>query len=351
MKRIVLLLALFALGLSAASFAVAKPPPGNGKDKNTTTSTTALDPETCHPKVSLVLKGDFVSGGGDSFTMAVKSANAHARQYAGKALTLKVDGKTSFKRNGPATLAELQGRGPVERPGPLLQGEEERDSESERERAGSPCQARDGPSGEVLRRRRRRIGNAYALRGSSREAALPTPEGYTLGRRPLRMRRIIIFIGALLLVGALAAPALAKGGPPPGNAGAGKADPGHGQPDPGQGQPDPGHGKADPDHGKDGEQSKKVIEAAKAQLRKVDADAKAAAKRAAEKATAACKAAAEAVKANRSSREAANAACARAKAAAKAELKRIRAKAKADRERIKQDLKTALELIKQGRGK
>jgi opacity protein-like surface antigen len=108
MKRIVLLLALFALGLSAASFAVAKPPPGNGKDKNTTTSTTALDPETCHPKVSLVLKGDFVSGGGDSFTMAVKSANAHARQYAGKALTLKVDGKTSFKRNGPATLADFK---------------------------------------------------------------------------------------------------------------------------------------------------------------------------------------------------------------------------------------------------
>ena len=111
MKRIALLLALFALGLSAASFAVAKPPPGkgNGKDQNgASTSTTAPDPETCHPKVSVILKGDFVSGGGDSFTMNVKSSNAHGRQYAGKPLTLKVDSKTSFKRNGPAKLIDFK---------------------------------------------------------------------------------------------------------------------------------------------------------------------------------------------------------------------------------------------------
>jgi hypothetical protein len=109
MKRIVLLLALFALGLSAASFAVAKPPPGKGKDKTTTASaTTALDPETCHPKISVILKGEFVSGGGGSFTMDVKQANRHGRDYAGKPLTLKVDDKTTFKRNGPATLADFQ---------------------------------------------------------------------------------------------------------------------------------------------------------------------------------------------------------------------------------------------------
>jgi opacity protein-like surface antigen len=111
MKRIALLLALFALGLSAASFAVAQPPPGkgNGKDKNgTSTSTTTPDPETCHPKVSVILKGDFVSGGGDSFTMDVKSSNFHGRQYAGKPLTLKVDTKTSYKRNGPADLSDFK---------------------------------------------------------------------------------------------------------------------------------------------------------------------------------------------------------------------------------------------------
>ena len=110
MKRIALLVALFALGLSAASFAVAKPPPGKGKgkDKSSTSTSTTADPENCHPKVSVILKGDFVSGGGDSFTMDVKQANSHGRKYVGKPLTLKVDSKTSFKRNGPAKLADFK---------------------------------------------------------------------------------------------------------------------------------------------------------------------------------------------------------------------------------------------------
>ena len=110
MKRIALLLALFAIGLSAASLAVAKPPPGKGKeDKNSTTSTsTTSDPGSCHPKVSVILRGDFVSAGGDSFTMNVKASNSHGRSYAGKSLTLKVDSKTTFKRNGPATLSDFQ---------------------------------------------------------------------------------------------------------------------------------------------------------------------------------------------------------------------------------------------------
>jgi hypothetical protein len=108
MKRIVLLVALFTLGLSAASFAVAKPPPGKGKDKSSTSTSTNSDPESCHPKVAVILKGDFVSGGGDSFTMDVKSSNSHGRQYAGKPLTLKVDSKTKFKRNGPAELSDFE---------------------------------------------------------------------------------------------------------------------------------------------------------------------------------------------------------------------------------------------------
>jgi hypothetical protein len=101
MKRIVLLIALFALGLTAASFAVAKPPPG--KNHGTT-----ADPATCHPKISVILKGDFLSGGGDSFSMDVKHSNSHGRDLVGKPLTLKVDAKTSFKRNGPAELADFK---------------------------------------------------------------------------------------------------------------------------------------------------------------------------------------------------------------------------------------------------
>jgi hypothetical protein len=112
MKRIVLLLAAFALGLSAASFAVAKPPPGKEKDKGnskaSSTSTTAADAESCHPKISVILKGEFVSAGSDSFTMDVKSSNSHGRDLRGKALTVKVDEKTQFKRNGPAELADFE---------------------------------------------------------------------------------------------------------------------------------------------------------------------------------------------------------------------------------------------------
>jgi hypothetical protein len=108
MKRIAFLLVLFALGLSAASFAAAKPPPGKGKDKSSTSTSTTADSENCRPKVSVILKGDFVSGGGDSFTMDVKHANSHGRTYVGKPLTLKVDSKTSFKRNGPAKLSDFE---------------------------------------------------------------------------------------------------------------------------------------------------------------------------------------------------------------------------------------------------
>src|SRR5438874_13771036 len=108
MKRIVLLIALFVLGLAAASFAVAKPPAGKGQNGGSTTTSTTTDPATCHPKVSVILKGDFVSGGGDSFSMAVKHSNFHGRDLVGKAVTLQVDAKTRFKRNGPVKLADFK---------------------------------------------------------------------------------------------------------------------------------------------------------------------------------------------------------------------------------------------------
>jgi hypothetical protein len=112
MKRISLLLALFCLGLVTASLAVAKgSPPGKGKPegkgKKTTTSATT-DPATCKPKISVILKGTFVSGGGTSFTMNVTQTNFHGRDLVGSPLTLAVDAKTTFRRNGHAELADFK---------------------------------------------------------------------------------------------------------------------------------------------------------------------------------------------------------------------------------------------------
>ena len=109
MKRIVLCIALFALGLSAASFAVATPPPRKANNQGSTTTPTA-DPATCRPKVSVILKGEFLSGGGDAFTMDVKQSNFHGRDLVGKPVTLNVNDKTSFKRNGPAKLADFKAK-------------------------------------------------------------------------------------------------------------------------------------------------------------------------------------------------------------------------------------------------
>jgi hypothetical protein len=110
MKRIALLLALVCLGLTTASFAVAKDGPGKGKGKksSTTSSTASTDPATCHPKVSAILKGTFVSGGGTSFTMDVTGSNFHARDLVGEPLTVMVDAKTKFRRNGHAELSDFK---------------------------------------------------------------------------------------------------------------------------------------------------------------------------------------------------------------------------------------------------
>jgi hypothetical protein len=110
MKRIALLLALFCLGLSTASFAVAKGGPGKGKKTSTTSSTASTDPATCRPKVSAILKGTFVSGGGTSFTMDVTKSNFHARDLVGEPLTLMVDAKTKFRRSGHAELSDFEAR-------------------------------------------------------------------------------------------------------------------------------------------------------------------------------------------------------------------------------------------------
>ena len=110
MKRIGILLAIFCLGLVTASLAVAKAPPGKGKPegKGKKTTTSSTDPATCKPKISVILKGTFVSGGGTSFTMNVTHSNFHGRDLVGSPLTLTVDDKTKFRRNGHAELADFK---------------------------------------------------------------------------------------------------------------------------------------------------------------------------------------------------------------------------------------------------
>jgi hypothetical protein len=107
MKRIAVLLALFCVGLLAASYAFADGG-GKGKDKSAKTTTASTDPATCKPKVSVILKGTFVSGGGTSFTMNVTKTNFHGRDLVGKPLTLTVNGSTKFTRHGKATLADFK---------------------------------------------------------------------------------------------------------------------------------------------------------------------------------------------------------------------------------------------------
>jgi hypothetical protein len=110
MKRIGILLATFCLGLVTASLAVAKAPPGKGKPegKGKKTTTSSTDPATCKPKISVILKGTFVSGGGTSFTMNVTHSNFHGRDLVGSPLTLTMDDKTMFRRNGHAELADFK---------------------------------------------------------------------------------------------------------------------------------------------------------------------------------------------------------------------------------------------------
>jgi hypothetical protein len=110
MKRIGILLAIFCLGLVTASLAVAKAPPGKGKPegKGKKTTTSSTDPAACKPKISVILKGTFVSGGGTSFTMNVTQTNFHGRDLVGSSLTLTVDDKTTFRRNGHAELSDFK---------------------------------------------------------------------------------------------------------------------------------------------------------------------------------------------------------------------------------------------------
>jgi hypothetical protein len=103
---------LFAAGV-AASVAVAKgPPPGKGKNKQQTTASSTSTVIACHPKISVILKGDFVSGSGSDdegvFQMRVRQANKHGKRFVAETVTIAYDEKTRFIRRGRAELDDFE---------------------------------------------------------------------------------------------------------------------------------------------------------------------------------------------------------------------------------------------------
>ena len=103
---------LFAAGV-AASVAVAKgPPPGKGKNKQQTTASSTSTVVACKPKISVILKGDFVSGSGSAdegvFQMKVRQANRHGKRYVAETVMIAYDEKTRFTRRGHAELEDFE---------------------------------------------------------------------------------------------------------------------------------------------------------------------------------------------------------------------------------------------------
>jgi hypothetical protein len=99
MKFKFLLVGLLAAVVSVSA-AVAAPPPGKGKPQ-------ATGPN-CKPRVTVVLKGTFVSASATSLSMNVTRANRWGRAYvtAGSA-SVVLDTKTKVRGNGMKTVADL----------------------------------------------------------------------------------------------------------------------------------------------------------------------------------------------------------------------------------------------------
>ena len=110
MKLKALLLALLVAGVcSSAALAEKGPAPDKGKPEAAAEHGKGHGKrDACHPSVSLVLKGTFVSAGTDSFVMTVKKANKHGRFFAGKDAPVTVNAETKFRRGGEAKLTDLQ---------------------------------------------------------------------------------------------------------------------------------------------------------------------------------------------------------------------------------------------------
>ena len=116
MKVKALLLALFALGVTA-SVALAGPP-SKGKPGLTGTGTTTTSHgkpsktgPSCRPRISVVLSGTLVTppgASGTTFTMTVAHVNHHAKAYkAASPVTISIDASTTFRRQGSKSQASL----------------------------------------------------------------------------------------------------------------------------------------------------------------------------------------------------------------------------------------------------
>ena len=108
MKLKAFLLALCTAGF-AVSIAVAASPAAveHGKPSTGATSTGTTTSESgqakghgkeraCKPARKLLLKGEFVAAGGGGFALAVQKGNHGAKAFAGKQVSVLVDGKTRF---------------------------------------------------------------------------------------------------------------------------------------------------------------------------------------------------------------------------------------------------------------
>jgi hypothetical protein len=115
MKLKAFLVTMLVAGV-AASMAVASPPADKGREGETgatpTTKKAGHEPKREQAGerrrgFTLLLKGEFVSASGDSFAMLVQRSNKHGRALRGKQVTVLVDDKTKFRRQGVAELADL----------------------------------------------------------------------------------------------------------------------------------------------------------------------------------------------------------------------------------------------------
>jgi hypothetical protein len=114
--KIKTLLAALLVAAVTASVALAKPPEKGEKGEHGKPAKTAAGDHgkksgsaACAGKRSkLEFQGTIASVGADSVALAVKQANGHARELKGTQVTVQVDDRTTVRRNGHATLADLK---------------------------------------------------------------------------------------------------------------------------------------------------------------------------------------------------------------------------------------------------
>lgn len=102
------------VALLSVSVAVASPPPGKGKPETTPPTGKGKPLSTgthCKPKVTVVLKGTFMSLSGDFLMMTVTRGNRWGRAWVGGTATVMVADTTKVRidrRNGVKLLTNLE---------------------------------------------------------------------------------------------------------------------------------------------------------------------------------------------------------------------------------------------------